>query len=195
VGATAPTFALEDLQGETLSLDSLWQVGKPVRLLFTNPHCGPCNALLPEVGRWQEEYASRLSVAPVSRGDPEENRIKAQEHGLTNVLLQADWEVSEAYDVAGTPGAVLVSPEGAIASPMAGGAESIRAFVAQAVAAPANVPLLPRAPVPRAAQEGQPCSQLRQGPRSPSGVFDTTADTTEDATCGNGGQPLAKQWA
>jgi hypothetical protein len=146
---------------------------------------------LPATPRAQPLSASRLSVVPVSRGDPEENRIKAQEHGLTNVLLQADWEVSEAYDVAGTPGAVLVSPEGAIASPMAGGAESIRAFVAQAVAAPANVPLLPRAPVPRAAQEGQPCSQLRQGPRSPSGVFDTTADTTEDATCGNVGQPPA----
>jgi peroxiredoxin len=109
VGATAPTFALEDLQGETLTLDSLRQAGKGMMLLFTNPRCGPCNALLPEVGRWQEEYASRLSVAPVSRGDPEDNRIKAQEHGLTNVHLQADWEVSEAYYVAGTPRAVLVS--------------------------------------------------------------------------------------
>jgi peroxiredoxin len=151
VGAVAPTFALEDLQGETLTLDSLRQAGKPVMLLFTNPRCGPCNALLPKVGRWQEEYASRLSVAPVSRGYPEENRIKAQEHGLTNVLLQADWEVSEAYDVASTPGACSSPPEGAIASPMAGGGESIRAFVAQAVAAPANVPLLPRAPAPRTA--------------------------------------------
>jgi peroxiredoxin len=93
----------------------------------------------------------------VSRGDPEENRTKAQEHGLTNVVLQDDWEVSEAYDVAGTPGAVLVSPDGTIASPMAAGADSIRAFVAQAVAAPANVALLPRAPAPSATQEGQPC--------------------------------------
>jgi thiol-disulfide isomerase/thioredoxin len=117
VGATAPTFALEDLQGETLTLDSLRQAGKPVMLLFTDPRCGLSNALLPEVGRWQEEYANRLSIALVSRGDP----------------------------------------EGAIASPMAGGAESIRPFGAQAVAAPANVPLLPRAPAPRAAQEGQPC--------------------------------------
>jgi hypothetical protein len=117
VGATAPTFALEDLQGETLTLDSLRQAGKPVMLLFTDPRCGLSNALLPEVGRWQEEYANRLSIALVSRGDPKD----------------------------------------AIARSMAGGAESIRPFVAQAVAAPANVPLLPRAPAPRAAQEGQPC--------------------------------------
>jgi peroxiredoxin/uncharacterized membrane protein YphA (DoxX/SURF4 family) len=157
VGTSAPTFALEDLQGETLTLDSLRQAGKPVVLLFTDPGCGPCNALLPDVGRWQEEYEDRLTIALVSRGDPEENRTKAQEHGLTNVVLQEDWEISEAYDVSGTPGAVLVSPDGTIASPMAGGAESIRAFVAQAVAAPANVPLLPRAPAPTPAQEGQPC--------------------------------------
>jgi peroxiredoxin len=158
VGASAPAFSLEDVQGETLTLDSLRQAGKPVVLLFTDPGCGPCNALLPDVGRWQEQYQDKLTIALVSRGDPEENRTKAQEHGLTNVVLQEDWEVSEAYDMAGTPGAVLVSPDGTIASPMAGGAESIRAFVAQAVATPANVPLLPRAPAPSATQEGQPCA-------------------------------------
>jgi peroxiredoxin len=157
VGTPAPAFSLEDLQGETLTLDSLQRAGKPVVLLFTDPDCGPCNALLPDVGRWQEQYQDELTIALVSRGDPEENRTKAQEHGLTNVVLQDDWEVSEVYDVAGTPGAVLVSPDGTIASPMAAGADSIRAFVAQAVAAPANVALLPRAPAPSATQEGQPC--------------------------------------
>jgi peroxiredoxin len=157
VGTPAPAFSLEDVQGETLTLDSLRKAGKPVMLLFTDPGCGPCNALLPELGHWQEQYQDRLTIALVSRGDPEENRTKAQEHGLPNVVLQEDWEVSEAYDVSGTPGAVLVSPDGTVASPMAGGPESIRAFVAQAVAAPANVPLLPRAPAPSATQEGQPC--------------------------------------
>jgi peroxiredoxin len=156
VGASAPAFSLEDLQGETITLDALRQAGKPVVLLFTDPGCGPCNALLPEVGRWQAEHEDSLTTALVSRGDPEENRTKAQEHGLTNVVLQEDWEVSEAYGVAGTPAAMLVSPDGTIASPVARGAESIRAFVAQAVAAPANVPLLPRAPAPTRAQD-QPC--------------------------------------
>ena len=32
------------------------------------------------------------------------------EHGLSKVLLQKDWEVSEAYRVGGTPSAVLVQP-------------------------------------------------------------------------------------
>jgi hypothetical protein len=56
-------------------------------LLFTDPECGPCTALLPEVGRWQQEHSAKLSISLVSRGTPEENRAKMDEHGLTNVLL------------------------------------------------------------------------------------------------------------
>jgi thiol-disulfide isomerase/thioredoxin len=81
------------------------------------PGCGPCTAMLPEIGRWQQEYPDRLAIALISRGEVEENRTKASEHGLTNVLLQEDWEVSQAYRVAGTPSAVLLTPEGTIATP------------------------------------------------------------------------------
>src|SRR5215216_6723221 len=55
------------------------------------------------------------------------------EHGLRNVLLQKDWEVSEAYRVGGTPSAVLVRPDGTIGSAVVGGAEAIEALVAHAV--------------------------------------------------------------
>jgi len=155
VGATAPTFALEDLQGETLTLDSLRQAGKPVMLLFTDPRCGLSNALLPEVGRWQEEYANRLSIALVSRGDPKD----------------------------------------AIARSMAGGAESIRPFVAQAVAAPTNVPLLLRAPATRGRPRRAPCPNCGKVRGRRVGSFDTTSDTTQSATRRNVGQPSAKKSA
>ena len=72
-------------------------------------------------------HAQKLTLALVSRGEVEENKTKAQEHGLSNVLLQEDWEVSEAYEVRGTPSAVLISPDGKVASPVAGGAEGMRA--------------------------------------------------------------------
>jgi hypothetical protein len=68
------------------------------------------------VGRWQEEHSGTLTVALVSRGDPDDNAAKASEHGLTNLLLQEDWELSEAYGVTGTPSAVLVRPDGMIGS-------------------------------------------------------------------------------
>src|SRR5215212_5961913 len=48
VGSEAPDFNLSGLHGETLTLNALRSSGKPVMMLFTDPGCGPCNALLPE---------------------------------------------------------------------------------------------------------------------------------------------------
>ena len=133
--------------------------------LFTDPGCGPCNALLPEVGRWQEEHAQKLTLSLISRGEVEENKTKAQEHGLKNVLLQKDWEVSESYEVRGTPSAVLISPDGKVASPVAGGAEGIRALLSYAVGERAQLPLQPQQPqVHTQAASRAAVSQLRQGP-------------------------------
>jgi peroxiredoxin len=156
VGSEAPDFTLDGLHGEKLTLGSLRSSGKPVVLLFTDPDCGPCNALLPEVGRWQEVHRDQLAISLISRADHEENRAKASEHGLSNVVLQEDWEVSEAYEVGGTPSALVVRPDGTIGSLVAGGAEAIRSLVAQAAEAPARVPVLPGAPTAQPAQ-GQPC--------------------------------------
>ena len=110
-------------------------------LLFTDPDCGPCDALLPEIGRWQEEHAEEFVVSLVSRGDPEKNRAKMAEHGLRHVLLQRDWEVSEAYQVEGTPSAVLVGYGGKIGSSVAGGPEAIRSLVAHLATPQAPVPI------------------------------------------------------
>jgi peroxiredoxin len=132
LGSPAPEFELPDLSGGTRSLGSLRSLGKPILLLFTDPECGPCNALLPEVGRWQEEHAHKLTLALISRGELEDNRRQADEHGLTNVVLQADWEVSKAYRVRGTPSAVLVLADNSVGSPVAGGSEAIKSLVGRA---------------------------------------------------------------
>jgi peroxiredoxin len=151
VGSEAPKLDLRGLHGERLSLGSLRSWGKPLLLLFTDLSCGPCDAMLPDVGRWQEEHKDRLTVTLVSRGKPEENETKAQEHGLKNVVLQEDWEVSESYRVAATPSAVMVSAEGSIASQVAGGAKAIEDLVAQAVGERTRLPI--RGPQP----QEQPC--------------------------------------
>jgi peroxiredoxin len=153
VGSAAPEFALRGLHSETLTLDALRSSGKQVMMLFTDPGCGPCNTKLPEVGRWQEEHAQKLTLALISRGEVEENTTKASEHSLRNVLLQKDWEVSESYEVRGTPSAVLISPDGKVASPVAGGAEGIRALLSYAVGERAQLPMQPQQPQ----TQGQPC--------------------------------------
>jgi peroxiredoxin len=156
VGSQAPNFSLSGLYGETFTLEALRAPGKPVMMLFTDPGCGPCNAMLPEVARWQEEYAEKLTLTLISRGEVEENKTKASEHGLRKVLLQKDWEVSESYEVTGTPSAVLISPEGKIASPVAGGAEGIRGLLSYAVGERAQLPMQPPQQ-PQGQAQGQPC--------------------------------------
>ena len=145
VGTQAPAFDLPDLRGERRTLDSLLIPGKPVLLIFTDPNCGPCVELLPEVARWQREHSGELAVSLISRGTPEENRAK---HGVGGVLLQRDREVSEAYQAVGTPSAVLVSPDGMIGSPLVGGSEAISELVARAVTASGRAPDNGRATAP-----------------------------------------------
>jgi peroxiredoxin len=130
VGTPAPTFDLPNLNGETTTLQTLRSLGKPVVLLFTDPSCGPCTALLPEVGQWQRDHTTKMVLALVSRGTVEANRAKVTEPGVTQVLLQKDREVAQAYQAHGTPSAVVVRQDGAIGSTLAQGADAIRVLIA-----------------------------------------------------------------
>jgi peroxiredoxin/uncharacterized membrane protein YphA (DoxX/SURF4 family) len=161
VGALAPNFVLPTLSGEPTTLQALRALGKPVVLLFSDPGCGPCKALLPEIGRWQREQATKLVVALISRGTAEANRPKATEYGLTHVLLQQDREVAQAYQASGTPSAVLVRRDGTIGSPLAQGADAIRTLIDQTLS-PAGL-----GPLPRAAQSNGNGAAV--APRPPAG--------------------------
>ena len=131
VGETAPDFELPSLVGDTVTLESLCAPGKPVVLLFTAPDCGPCAELFPQIEQWQAKHSDTLTVAVVSEGDRSQNATMASKHALTNVLLQEDWEVGEAYGADWTPSAVLVHPDGTIGSPMHGGTRQVMEFLAK----------------------------------------------------------------
>lgn len=168
IGAPAPAFSLTGLYGETLTLNSLQARGQPVMLLFTDPGCGPCNAMMPDIGKWQRDLGSKLTVALLSRGTADANKPKVSEHGISNVLLQEDNEVADAYRTFGTPTGVLVTADGLVASGPAPGGEAIRRLVHQAadgkIAAPNRLdpdsvllqPKPARAPAAPAANIGQP---------------------------------------
>lgn len=132
LGQPAPSFRLERLDGESATLESFLARGRPVLLLFTNPRCGPCRALMPEVEAWQREHGEALTISLVSEGSVEENREYAGEPRI-DVLVQTDREVAAAYRVSGTPSAVVVGQDGRVASGVAPGAAAIRALVARAV--------------------------------------------------------------
>lgn len=153
VGSPAPNFSLRQLDGNELTLDSLREAGKLVLLLFTDPGCGPCSALMPEVAAWQREHAARLSVVLVSRGELKKNRTLQREHGVTNILLQKDREVSTQYEAYGTPSAVLIRPDGMIGSPLASGADAITSLIASTVKPPQPAQI---APPQKVVQKGDP---------------------------------------
>ena len=136
VGSPAPSFSLNSLDGQVMTLEALTAHGRPVLALFTNPRCGPCEALLPEIRRWQEEYAKSLTFVLVSEGSEADNRERIAAHNVGPILLQQKREVAESYLAWGTPAAVLIGPHGAIWSPVAQGADAIQALVEQAAREP-----------------------------------------------------------
>jgi thiol-disulfide isomerase/thioredoxin len=107
VGSAAPDFQLPGAEGGTMTLETLHEPGKPVMLVFTETGCGACEALKPEIARWQSEHADRLTVAAVSGS------------GITG-----------AYQVKATPSAVLIAA-GKISTALAEGPDAIRDLVAR----------------------------------------------------------------
>jgi thiol-disulfide isomerase/thioredoxin/uncharacterized membrane protein YphA (DoxX/SURF4 family) len=111
-------------------LERLLEPKLPLLIVFTDPNCGPCHALAPQLAQWQEELREQLTIATLS-SDAEGGR-----------------EAAEAYEAWGTPSAVLVSPDGRIASYVAQGSTAINGLVGafrigalqQAIASPAVSP-------------------------------------------------------
>jgi thiol-disulfide isomerase/thioredoxin len=181
VGSPAPDFDLESIVGERASLASLLSSGRRVMLVFSDSGCGPCDALMPDVARWQREHHAQLQIAVIASGDVERNREKATRHQLARVLLQSEREVANAYQSYGTPTAVVIGTDGLIASPSVAGSEAITKLTAQATrtlvpvrqhapsanghAAPsanghANGSAPPAAPSPDRSRVGQPAPEL-----------------------------------
>ena len=86
--------------------------GRTALLLFTDPGCGPCRTLEPDVAAWREREELVVTVA----GE----------------------RVAAAYGRPATPSALLVGPDGRVASALTSGPDAIRALVGDALAAAAE---------------------------------------------------------
>ncbi len=138
LGSAAPTFELPGVDGRRHSLRSLQAGGaRPLLLVFIDARCRACDRLLPALAEWRH----RLPIAVIASGDHERIRAIVAEHGLSDVLLQERREIAESYRVPGTPMAVLIGPEGTIASPTLASTEAIAALLTEAISpAPAPPP-------------------------------------------------------
>jgi peroxiredoxin len=124
-GTPAPTFSLPDIHGRTISLEEYR--GRRVLLVFTDPHCGPCDQLTPELVRLHREHRyNGMEFVMVGRGEADENRRKAEEHGIEfPVVLQERWKLSKQYGIFSTPVGFLINEEGIIEKNVGKGGDEI----------------------------------------------------------------------
>jgi peroxiredoxin len=133
IGAAAPDFDVQRLDGQPVTLMSLLGGGLPVMLVFSDPGCVPCAELVPKLSHWQRESRSCVTIVLVTRGSKARELSLSDGNGLPEAgLVQADREVAKAYEVAVTPSAVVVTSEGTIGSRVAVGELPIRRLLRSA---------------------------------------------------------------
>ena len=100
-GTPAPAFRLPTLDGGEATLEAY--AGKRLLLVFSDPSCGPCTALLPKLDAAARQ--SDVAVLVISRGGADANRRKLEECRVVAlpVALQAHWEISRLYAKFATP--------------------------------------------------------------------------------------------
>jgi peroxiredoxin Q/BCP len=121
----APAFELPDLEGVPVSLEQLR--GRQTALIFFSPQCNYCVHMAPFLAQLPADGRAGGPVPVVlTRGDLEENRRLARQHGLRcTVLFDADGKVAAEYGTRGTPMGYLIDEEGRIASGLVAGAGKV----------------------------------------------------------------------
>jgi peroxiredoxin len=126
-GAVAPEFSLPCLSGGGLALAEFR--GRRVLLVFSDPNCGPCDELAPQLQELHRQQPD-LQVLMVSRRDAKATAAKAAALGLTfPIVMQQQWEVSKQYGMFATPIGYLIDEQGIVVKDVAVGVGPILALV------------------------------------------------------------------
>jgi peroxiredoxin/uncharacterized membrane protein YphA (DoxX/SURF4 family) len=129
IGTLAPHFTLPSTTGRAVSLQDLLADDRACLLTFVSPGCGPCKALLPELARWHDTIAERLALTLVTAVGATEAEKLAREHALTDVLIDEQSTVSQAYGANAVPSAVLVASDGTVRSTLVSGPVAIESLI------------------------------------------------------------------
>lgn len=130
IGKLAPDFDLPNLSGGRTALQQLIGHNQGVVLIFSDPNCGPCNALMPDAATWQKTLGHEVSIVIISHGRRDINRTKASEHGVNQVLIETSKRnLAKTYHALGTPTAVAIRSDGTVGSYPVAGADEIRRLI------------------------------------------------------------------
>jgi len=118
IGALAPVFSQNDVNGKSISLADL--KGKTVLVEFWASWCGPCRAENPNLVKQYERYKSKgFEILSVSLDSEKALWVQAIKQDGLNWLHVSDlkgWnnEVGRLYGVRAVPASILVGPDGKI---------------------------------------------------------------------------------
>jgi peroxiredoxin len=123
-GDRVPSLELRDLTGGTTDLSTLR--GQRTLLLFWNPSCGFCKAMLNDIKAWETAGSSDgANMIVISAGSPRANR----EQGFrSRVLLDRSSDALAVFGADGTPSALVLDQSGRVASEVAVGAPAVLAL-------------------------------------------------------------------
>jgi peroxiredoxin len=117
IGAQAPGFRLNDVDGQSHSLSDALARG-PVALIFYKSACPTCQFTFPFVEKIFSRIGAnqRLTLWGISEDDVEDTQDFAKRHGISFKLLidEHPYAVSAAYGLQFVPAIFLIEPDGRI---------------------------------------------------------------------------------
>ncbi len=126
IGASAPDFTLNDINGATVSLSQ--NKGKVVMVEFWATWCPPCKEMTPGLISLYERYKNKGFVLFALVSDDEGSAAVGsfvKEYGIAYPVLAADRGTIRKYGVSGIPASFLIDKEGKIAYKHAGNTPGI----------------------------------------------------------------------
>ncbi len=130
VGSMAPNFTLEDLQHQSLSLESFR--GKAILLNFWATWCGPCQMEMPSLESLYEKYRNRgfvvLGVSVDEEGWSAIQDFLKQVQISFPIVNDKNQDVSELYQTYRVPETYLIDSHGKIVSKFVGPQDYNREF-------------------------------------------------------------------
>jgi len=118
VGAQAPDFTLDGIDGKQYSLSAALEQG-PLLAVFIQTACPVCDLTMPYLNRLAEAYGGQgWQLWVISQDGQEASQRYAQRFQPNFPLLVDDpadgWAVSCAYDPPATPTLFLIGPDGRV---------------------------------------------------------------------------------
>ncbi len=110
----APTWAFSNLNGETVSLESLR--GKVVVVDFWATWCGPCRMTMPLLQDFVERKADGVEFISMNVWEDDTTKVRPYlaDYGYSFNVLFGDQQVAQNYQVTGIPTLVIIDKEGVI---------------------------------------------------------------------------------